>query len=99
VERFEANRTRLQAVAYRLPGSVSEAHTSEVENLSGWLPTGVALVYLAVLASVARRNLPLQQAETIACRVDEHGNLDHSHVGRFHDGGAAEANCLVERRL
>ena len=55
-ERFEADRPRLQAVAYRLLGSASEADdavqeawlrlsrsdTSEVENLSGWLTTVVA---------------------------------------------------------
>ena len=55
---FEADRTRLQAVAYRLLGSdgeaddavqeawlrLSRADTSEVENLSGWLTTVVAQV-------------------------------------------------------
>ncbi len=55
-ERFEADRTRLQAVAYRLLGSASEADdavqeawlrlsrsdTRDVEHLSGWLTTVVA---------------------------------------------------------
>src|SRR5919205_329339 len=55
-ERFEADRTRLQAVAYRLLGSAGEADdavqeawlrlsrsdTSEVQNLSGWLTPVVA---------------------------------------------------------
>jgi RNA polymerase sigma-70 factor (ECF subfamily) len=64
-ERFEADRTRLQAVAYRLLGSASEADdavqeawlrlsrsdTSEVENLSGWLTTVVARVCLDMLRS------------------------------------------------
>src|SRR5215210_6606272 len=64
-ERFEADRTRLQAVAYRLLGSASEADdavqeawlrlsradTSEVENLSGWLTTVVARVSLDMLRS------------------------------------------------
>ena len=54
-ERFEANRTHLRSVAYRMLGSraeaddavqeawlrLSRADTSEVENLSGWLTTVV----------------------------------------------------------
>jgi len=73
-ERFEADRTRLQAVAYRLLGSASEADdavqeawlrlsrtdTSEVENLSGWLTTVVARVCLDMLRSRrSRREEPL----------------------------------------
>jgi RNA polymerase sigma-70 factor (ECF subfamily) len=64
-ERFEADRTRLQGVAYRLLGSASEADdavqeawlrlnrsdTSDVENLSGWLTTVVARVCLDMLRS------------------------------------------------
>ena len=55
-ERFEEQRPRLRAVAYRMLGSVSEADdavqeawlrlsrtdTREVENLGGWLTTVVA---------------------------------------------------------
>lgn len=74
-ERFEADRTRLQAVAYRLLGSASEADdavqeawlrlsrsdTSEVENLSGWLTTVVARVSLDMLRSRrSRREEPLR---------------------------------------
>ena len=73
-ERFEADRTRLRAVAYRLLGSASEADdavqevwlrlsrsdTSEVENLSGWLTTVVARVCLDMLRSRrSRREEPL----------------------------------------
>src|SRR5947208_2086516 len=64
-EQFEANRTRLRAVAYRMLGSLSEADdavqeswlrlsradTSEVENLGGWLTTVVARVCLDLLRS------------------------------------------------
>jgi RNA polymerase sigma factor (sigma-70 family) len=64
-ERFEANRTRLRSVAYRMLGSLSEADdavqeawirlsrsgTSGVENLSGWLTTVVARVCLDMLRS------------------------------------------------
>jgi RNA polymerase sigma factor (sigma-70 family) len=73
-ERFEAERTRLQAVAYRLLGSASEADdavqeawlrlsradTREVANLSGWLTTVVARVCLDMLRSRrSRREQPL----------------------------------------
>src|SRR5690242_9276864 len=65
VERFEADRTHLQAVAYRLLGSAGEAEdavqetwlrlsrsdTSDVANLSGWLTTVVSRVCLDMLRS------------------------------------------------
>jgi RNA polymerase sigma-70 factor (ECF subfamily) len=68
-ERFEANRTNLRAVAYRMLGSVNEADdavqeawlrlsradTSDVENLGGWLTTVVARVCLDMLRSRASR--------------------------------------------
>src|SRR5205823_12680106 len=64
-EQFEANRTHLRAVAYRMLGSLSEAEdavqeswihlsrsdTSPVENLGGWLTTVVARVCLDMLRS------------------------------------------------
>jgi RNA polymerase sigma-70 factor (ECF subfamily) len=73
-ERFEANRTHLRAVAYRMLGSQSEADdavqeswlrlsragASGVENLGGWLTTVVARVCLDMLRSrTARREEPL----------------------------------------
>ncbi len=73
-EQFEANRTHLRSVAYRLLGSPSEADdavqeawirlsrsdTSGVENLGGWLTTVVARVCLDLLRSrAARREEPL----------------------------------------
>ena len=74
-ERFEANRTHLRAVAYRMLGSMSEADdavqeawlrlsrtdASRVENLGGWLTTVVARVSLDMLRSRnARRERPLE---------------------------------------
>jgi RNA polymerase sigma-70 factor (ECF subfamily) len=73
--RFESNRPRLRAVAYRMLGSVSEADdavqeawlrlsrsdASAVENLEGWLTTVVARVSLDILRSrKARHEEPLQ---------------------------------------
>src|SRR5918912_2340613 len=73
-ERFEANRSHLRALAYRMLGSLSEADdavqqawlrlsrsdTSDVENLGGWLTTVVARVCLDMLRSrKSRREEPL----------------------------------------
>src|SRR5438477_189157 len=73
-ERFEEHRRHLQAVAYRMLGSLGEADdavqeawlrlsrsdTSEVENLGGWLTTVVGRVCLDMLRSRrARREEPL----------------------------------------
>jgi len=73
-DRFQANRTHLRAVAYRMLGSVSEAddavqeswlrlsraRTDDVENLEGWLTTVVARVCLDMLRSRrSRREEPL----------------------------------------
>ncbi|MDQ0200720.1 sigma-70 family RNA polymerase sigma factor [Neobacillus ginsengisoli] len=65
VEQFEAHRNHLQAVAYRMLGSLSEANdavqeswirlsrsdTSGVENMGGWLTTIVSRVCLDMLRS------------------------------------------------
>jgi RNA polymerase sigma-70 factor (ECF subfamily) len=74
VERFEAIRPHLRAVAYRMLGSPSEAddavqeawlrlgrsNPSGVENLGGWLTTVVARVCLDMLRSrTSRREEPL----------------------------------------
>jgi RNA polymerase sigma-70 factor (ECF subfamily) len=71
---FEQHRPHLQAVAYRILGSLSEADdavqggwvrlsradTSDVENLGGWLTTVVARVALNTLRTRnRRRELPL----------------------------------------
>ncbi|MGH3378382.1 MAG: RNA polymerase sigma factor SigJ [Actinoallomurus sp.] len=73
-ERFEEDRGRLRAVAYRMLGSLSEADdavqeawlrlsrsgTDGVDNLRGWLTTVVARVCLNMLRSrKARREDPL----------------------------------------
>jgi RNA polymerase sigma factor (sigma-70 family) len=76
VERFEAHRGRLRAVAYRMLGSLGEADDavqeawlrlsrsdiSGVENLGGWLTTVVARVCLDMLRSRrSRREAPAEQ--------------------------------------
>src|SRR6185437_5491392 len=68
-QQFEAQRTHLRSVAYRLLGSPSEADdavqeswlrlsrsdASGIENLGGWLTTVVARVSLDMLRSRATR--------------------------------------------
>jgi len=76
-ERFEAQRSRLRGVAYRMLGSLGEAEdavqeawlrasradTSDVENLGGWLTTVVARVSLDMLrARKSRREESLAEA-------------------------------------
>src|SRR3954451_18844668 len=69
-DQFEANRTHLRLVAYRMLGSLSEADdavqetwlrlnrsdASEVENLRSWLTTVVARVCLDMLRSRRSRS-------------------------------------------
>ncbi len=67
-DRFEANRSHLRAVAYRMLGSVSEAddavqeawlrlsrtHADAIDNLGAWLTTVVARVSLDMLRARQR---------------------------------------------
>jgi RNA polymerase sigma-70 factor (ECF subfamily) len=76
-KRFDENRARLQAVAYRMLGSASEAEdalqetwlklsrseTETVENLGGWLTTVLVRVCLDMLRTRrSRREDPLEAA-------------------------------------
>ena len=68
-ERFEANRSHLRGVAYRMLGSLTEAddavqeawirlsrtETSDVDNMRAWLTTVVGRVCLNMLCDRARR--------------------------------------------
>jgi DNA-directed RNA polymerase specialized sigma24 family protein len=69
VDRFEAQRAHLRAVAYRMLGSTGEADdavqeawvrlnrsdTSAIQNLDGWLTTVVSRVSFDMLRSRASR--------------------------------------------
>jgi len=79
-EQFEANRTHLQAVAYLMLGSLSEADdsiqeswlrlsrsdTSGIENLGGWLTTVVARICLDM-----QRQRHLRREESLEAAVSE----------------------------
>lgn len=86
-ERFEANRTHLRAVAYRMLGSISEADDAAreswlrlsrsgacgVENLGGWLTTVVARVCLSARAlGPGRADRPGMPANVIRRGLAEH---------------------------
>ncbi|MYV97582.1 sigma-70 family RNA polymerase sigma factor [Streptomyces sp. SID3343] len=88
-QRFEEDRTRLRAVAYRMLGSASEADDAvqetwlrlsradvdEVENLGGWLTTVVSRVCLNLLRSRQSRREDTLDAPAYQPVVDrEDGN-------------------------
>ncbi|MCL2394158.1 MAG: sigma-70 family RNA polymerase sigma factor [Acidimicrobiaceae bacterium] len=82
---FEANRSRLQSVAYRMLGSLTEAEdavqetwirlsrsdTDSIDNLGGWLTTVLSRVCLGMLRS--RRTKPEEPLETEAMEPDAGG--------------------------
>jgi RNA polymerase sigma-70 factor (ECF subfamily) len=99
-ERFEAHRTRLRAVAYRMLGSVSEAddavqeawlrlsrsEADEIENLAGWLTTVVARVSLNMLHSRrTRREEPLDAVHVPEPIVDRVDGTDPEHEALLAD--------------
>ena len=92
---FEANRGHLQAVAYRMLGSASDADdavqeawlrlhrsdTSGVQNLGGWLTTVVARVSLDMLRSRrTRRENPIDHLLDVPSTADAHGDPEQAAV-------------------
>src|SRR5918996_4949566 len=99
-ERFEAHRTRLRAVAYRMLGSVSEADDAvqeawlrlsrsdadDIENLGGWLTTVVGRVSLNMLRSRrTRREDPLDAVHLPEPIVDRVDGTDPEHEALLAD--------------
>jgi RNA polymerase sigma-70 factor, ECF subfamily len=83
-ERFEANRARLKAVAYRMLGSAAEAEDAvqeawfrlsrsdetSIDNMSGWLTTVVARICLDMLrARKAKREDALEEDASTSATV------------------------------
>src|SRR6476646_3286736 len=89
-ERFEADRSHLRGVAYRMLGSVTEADdavqeawlrlsrtdTSDVENLRAWLTTVVARVSLNLLRSRRTRGESSLDTHVPDPVVSPEGGLD-----------------------
>jgi RNA polymerase sigma factor (sigma-70 family) len=98
-DRFEAERSHLRAVAYRMLGSLSEADDAvqdawlrasragagDIDNVGGWLTTIVARICLNMLrARNARREAPLE------------ARLPDPIVGPEHQGGPEQAVLLAD---
>jgi len=110
-QQFEANRSHLQAVAYRMLGSASEAEdavqeawlrlsrtdTSGIENLGGWLTTVVARVCLDMLRSrSARREEPFGDEET-SPRGSPAGAIDPEQEALLADSVGLALLVVLER--
>ncbi len=92
-ERFEAERARLRAVAFRMLGSTSEAEdavqeswirlhradANDIENLSGWLTTVVARVCLNMLRSRTSRREDSLAAHEPRLTVSREDETDPEH--------------------
>jgi RNA polymerase sigma-70 factor, ECF subfamily len=98
-ERFETHRGHLEAVAYRMLGSLSDAEdavqeawlrlsrsdTSEVENLGGWLTTVVARICLDMLRSrKSRREEALERHGSEGAENTSYG-IDPEHEAMMAD--------------
>src|SRR5215207_3633901 len=99
-QRFEKNRTRLRAVAYRMLGSTSEAddalqeawirlsrsNAAEIDNLQAWLLTVVGRVALNMLRSrKKRREEPLDAHLLPHPIVDRAEGIDPEHEALLAD--------------
>src|SRR5262249_53593843 len=101
---FEANRSHLQAVAYRMLGSVSEANDAiqeswlrlsrsgarGVENLGGWLTTVVARICLDML-----RSRKTHREESLDASVSEPGTSLESGFDPEHEAVLADSVGLA----
>jgi RNA polymerase sigma-70 factor (ECF subfamily) len=89
-QQFEANRTHLQAVAYRMLGRLDEAddavqeswlrlsrsETSEIANLGGWLSTVVARICLDMLRARNARREESLEASASESGTQSSGGID-----------------------
>ena len=110
-ERFEANRTHLRAVAYRMLGSLSEAddalqeswlrlsrsNTQNVENLQGWLTTIVARVCLDMLRSRKSRSEELLGVHLPDPVVSREDGIDPEHEALLADSVGLAMLVVLER--
>jgi RNA polymerase sigma-70 factor (ECF subfamily) len=94
-ERFEADRTHLRGVAYRMLGSLSDADdavqeawlrssradASDVENLTGWLTTIVSRVALDMLRSRDSRREEVLDVQSVDAALREQPALHDATPG------------------
>ncbi len=110
-EQFEAKRTHLRAVAYRMLGSLSEAddavqetwlrlsrsNTSSVENLGGWLTTVVARVCLDMLRARKSRREDRMGTHLPDPIVSRDGVIDPEHEALLADSVGLALLVILER--
>ena len=107
-ERFEANRSHLRGVAFRMLGSVTEADdavqdawirlsradTSDVENLRAWLTTVVGRVCLNMLRSRKTRGEASLETHLQDPIVSPEAGMDPEQEALLGDfGRARDARC------
>lgn len=111
VEQFEAHRNHLQAVAYRMLGSLSEAddavqeswirlirsNTSEVENMGGWLTTIVSRVCLDMLRSRKSRPEELVMASASEPVTGRQDGSDPEHEAVIADSVGLAMLVVLEK--
>ncbi|WP_026932471.1 RNA polymerase sigma factor SigJ [Glycomyces tenuis] len=109
-ERFEEQRPRLRAVAYRMLGSFSEADdalqeawlragrtdTGEVDNLGGWLTTVTARVCLNMLRSRRRRREEPIDVHVPDPVVSPESGLDPEHEALLADSVGLALQVVLE---
>jgi RNA polymerase sigma factor (sigma-70 family) len=108
---FEENRPHLQAVAYRLLGSLAEAEDavqeawlrlsrsdmSEVSNLGGWLTTVVARVSLNMLRARKTRREESLEASVLGSSTREPGMIDPEQEAELSDSVGLALLVILER--
>ena len=109
-ESFEAHRTHLRAVAYRMLGSLSEADDAvqeawlrlsrsdsrEIENLGGWLTTVVARVSLNMLRSRRSRREESFGVQLPEPMVDREDGTDPEHEALLADSVGVALFVVLE---
>lgn len=110
-QRFEANRSRLEAVAYRMLGSRSEAEDAvqetwlrlsrvdagDVGNLGGWLTTVVGRICLDMLRSRKSRREAPYESETVEGIADDHGEADPAERAAMADSVGLALLVVLEK--
>lgn len=111
VEQFEAHRNHLQAVAYRMLGSLSEADdavqeswirlsrtdTSGVENMGGWMTTIVSRVCLDMLRSRKSRREELPMVSAPEPATNRHDGSDPEHEALMADSIGLAMLVVLEK--
>jgi len=111
VERFEAERPQLQAMAYRMLGSLPEAQDavqeswlhlvradrSEVSNLGAWLTTAVARICLDMLRTRKVRREESLEASVPESLIRELGGIDPEEEAELADSVGLALLVVLDR--